>query len=328
MLGWSAAAGFVAWCVLGYAVHERWTTMGLEYGEQLFIIGVFVLSPLVNTPLALKLAEPAGRGGPAWRAAAWLQPFAGAAVFASFFVPVGGLAAALVIPWIAFAICCTAASVGRFFDHRFSRPEEVAIDFGLLLLLPGSLWLAASRLGMTVFGWQEPFVLLLAVHFHFAGLTAPVIVGQAGRRLRTWKSRFHPLYLVLAAGVCLGVPLLATGLSLRSKTLQVAGALLLAFSLGGFCFFSLFMVVPRLAGWTSRILLTLALGCAIWSMHHAGHHTMGVARGAVPRLYTRPRMEHIHGLLNALGFSLLGLLAWVAAQRAELSASKRVEDVR
>lgn len=317
LLGWSAAAGFAAWCVLGHAVHKRWTTLGLEYGEQLFIIGVFILAPLVNVPLALKLAEPSGRGSGAWRLAAWLQPPAAAAAFMSIFLPVGALSASLILPWIAVGACATAAAVGRLHDADGRRIEEISASTGLLLLLPGTLALAASRAGINLFGYEEPYVLLLAVHLHFAGLTAPVIVGQAGRRLRAWKAWGFPLYFALAAGVSLGVPILVAGLALHSKPVEVGGALLLAFALGGYCFFTLFLVLPRLPGRLSRVLLAVALGCAIWSMHHAGHYTMGVARGSTPPLYTRPRMEHIHGLLNAVGFSLLGLLGWLATRRAE-----------
>ncbi len=317
MLGWSAAAGFAVWCLLSAAVHARWTTLGLEWGVQLNITGIFMLGLLVTTPLALLLSAPAGSAGSAaWRAAAWLQPPAAAAAFGSFFVAPGAIAAALVVPWAAMSVCAAATGLGRFLEHRFRQPEELAIDAGLAMLPVGAAWLAASRAGVEPMGFREPFVLLTAVHFHFAGLAATVIVGLAGRRLRAWNSKILPLYLVLAAGVVLGVPLLAAGIASHTK-FEVVAALILAFSLGGFCLFALFAVVPRLDGWPARILLGLALLAAVWSMHYAGHYAAGVARGVIPPKYSLPKMASVHGLLNALGFSLCGLLGWLAAERAE-----------
>lgn len=328
VLGWSAAAGFAVWCALSVAVHARWTTLGLDWGVQLNITGAFLLAPLVTTPLALLLSVPAGnRGSAAWKLAAWLQPAGAAAVLGSFFLAPGPAAAALALPWALMSVCAAATGLGRFLEHRFTLPEELAIDAGLAMLPVGAAWLLASRAGMEPMGFREPFVLLTAVHFHFAGLAATVIVGLTGRRLREWKSKSFPLYLALAAGVVLGVPLLAAGIASRTKFEAVA-ALILAFSLGGFCIFALFAIVPRLRGWPARVLLGLALLSGIWSMHYAGHYAAGIARGIVPPKYSIPKMASIHGLLNALGFSLCGLLAWVAAGPAGLSLTDKEKVIR
>lgn len=328
MLGWSALGGFAAWCVLGELVHKRWTTMGLDWGLQLNITGIFLVAPLITTPLALLLAAPpvGGSGRTAWQWAAMIQPFAAVAVLGSFFAPTGMVAAALILPWIAMAACSALAGLGRFSEHDFSCPEEIVIDIGLVNVLVGALWLAASRAGWGPLVFQEPFVLLGAVHFHFAGFAAPVIVGLAGRRLRTWNSRGRALYVALAAGIVIGLPLIFAGVISHTK-FELVAALILAFSLGGFCLFSLFAVVPRLRGWTGRILLAIAFLSALYSMHYAGHYAAGIARGgAMPAKYALPHMATIHGLLNALGFSLCGLLGWIAVGRAELSSSKSVQE--
>jgi hypothetical protein len=318
VLGWSAMAGFAVWCALSVAVHARWTLLGLEWGLQLNITGVFLLAPLVTTPLALLLGEPQGAGGrKAWMCASLLQPVAAAAVLGSFLLAPGGVAAGLAVPWAIFSLCAAASGLGRFMEHGFSRPEEVAIDVGLSMLPVGAVWLLASRAGQSLAGFSEPFVLLTAVHFHFAGLVAAVIVGLAGRRLRAWNSKALPFYFVLAAGVVFGVPLLAAGIASHTK-FEVVAALILAFSLGGFCIFALFAIVPRLPGWPARILVALAFLSAIWSMHYAGHYAASLGRGGPPpAAYSIPKMATVHGLLNALGFSLCGLLGWVAAGRAE-----------
>jgi hypothetical protein len=310
----SALTGFLAWCALGGAIHLRWTTLNMPWGLQLEIVGFLLLGPLVVVPLALALAAPDpgnSRALSAWRAAVLLQPPATAALFASFFLQPGTPAAALALPWA--ATCAAAGLCGllRFLPRKFARPEECAVDAGLVFLPVGSAWLLASRAGMTPMGFQEPFVLLTAVHFHFAGLAAPVLAGVTGRHIRDWRSSLRTLNHALSFGIVAGVPLLAAGIA-SSRPLELAGALLLAFSVGGFAFFTLFCVVPRVRRGPA-VLLALAALCAVISMHYAGRYAMSHFRGT--DVVSLTRMAGIHGFLNALGFACGGLWGWTMIDR-------------
>lgn len=308
----NAAAGFAAWCLLGLAVHMRWTTLGMEWGLQLEIAGFYILGPLVVSPQAIALGGP-GRsalGGRAWRIAALAQPAAATLAVASFYVAPGTASATLTLPWMGVAVALAACGALRFLERRFSPLEEVWVDAAYVFQPVGAAWLAASRAGMTPMGFQEPIVLLTAVHFQFAGLAAPVFAAALGRQLRAWGGPARPVAHALSAGVVAGVPLLAAGIGLSRQTrhLELAASLLLAFSLGALAIFTLLLVVPRLRRPVPTILLALACGSAVVAMHYAGGYAMSHWRGAAK--ISIPRMVSIHGFLNAAGFAACGMLAW------------------
>lgn len=324
---WSALAGFVAWTALGVATHLRWTTMGMEWGLQLEIVGFFLIAVLVTTPQCLALvATEGGAAGRAWRLAVALQPPAAASAFASFFLAPGAFAAALVAPWALMSAAAAACGVLRFAGRAEGRVEEAFADAGLVFLPVGAAWLAASRAGMTPLGFQEPIVLLTAVHFHFAGLVAPVVAAATGRRLRSWGRPLWPLFVALGGAIVLGVPLLAAGIALSRQTrhVELAGALLLAFGVGGLAVFTLVTVLPRLRRPGPILLLALSCASALASMHYAGRYAMSHWRGA--DAISIPRMVNLHGILNALGFAVLGLWAWDILLRPppEPSSAKNV----
>ena len=313
----SSGAGFVVWCALGIATHERWTTLGMEWGPQLEIVGFFLLAPLVLAPLGLALAGPGEGTGDLWRRAVWLQPPAAAGVFASFFLPVGDLAAALAVPWTLLGATLALCGLKGFASRGFSRWEETCFDAAFVNIAVGAGWLVASRAGMNPMGFKEPMIVLAAVHFHFAGFTTLVMAGMAGRRLRAWGRPAWAFYVPVAAAMILSIPLLMAGIatSAETRTVEVPTALLLAASVTAYALLVLFAIVPRLRRPVPVILLVLSSGSALLSMHYAVRFALGNWRGvaAVPL----PRMITLHGFLNALGFTLCGGVAWALLGREE-----------
>jgi hypothetical protein len=145
-------------------------------------------------------------------------------------------------------------------------------------------------------GFGEPVVLLTAVHFHYAAFTALVWTGCAARRLpATWGRR------ATVAGVAVGTPLLAAGITL-APWLELAGALLLAGSLGWLAV-RVLASAPRAGG----LLVRISAVSVLFSMPLAVAYAWGQVATPLVSLAT---MARLHGTANALGFGLCGLIGW------------------
>ena len=287
---------------------------------------VLMLGPGVAIPLGLALALERDVA----------EPFPGAMLPARVITSAAPLAAAAgVLGWLAppghqgaiaaasvhAVVCALAGLVGlvRLWSRRkdrFGPLQELAIDVGLLLLPVAGIWFLASRAAVSLAGFEEPVVTFTAAHFHFAGFTAPIIIGGVGRLLlddapRKGRSIIRALYRISAIAVCAGVPLTAIGIA-TNHTVEAISAVVLA---SGMLIASSVMVfaASRRAALVSKIaaalfvvsgttlLLTMTLAATFALTSSAGRGSS--LSGAVP-LQT---MIDWHGGANAIGFSLAGL---------------------
>ena len=176
------------------------------------VIAFFVLpGAFVVVPAAVRLADPfvdtgARRFG-RWRVV-WLAWFPAAnALFASFQCEVGAMAGLLAAPWLLWTLFVALLGMLRAAERGGGPWAEVAIDAGLVYLAIGGVWLLAARFGVSLLGFEEPWLSLTAAHFHFAGPVLPIVTGSLARRL---PGRFGEL---AAAGAVIGVPLVAIGIT-------------------------------------------------------------------------------------------------------------------
>jgi hypothetical protein len=79
---------------------------------------------------------------------------------------------------------------------------------------------------------------------------------------------------------------------------------------------------PRLA----QVLLVISVASVIAATGCAILFTLGDARGEV--WMSIPQMARTHGILNAFGFSLCGLLGWSLAARETVQVSRTVAQRR
>lgn len=321
--GWSrtsALAGGLAWAALlvppwPFTAHVLWI-------ERIVILG-----PLVIAPLALYLAGLGLSPGPAARChalAARCQPLGAALGLVGLYPRPGLLAAALACGWLLvtglYALCGLARLRAR--GLRPWAASELAIDAGLLYLPVGGVWLVASRLGVPFLGFSEPWVMLTAAHFHFAGLAAPVIAGAVGRALRaaTPGPGWVRAYDVAATGVMAGPPLVAAGIALW-PVVEVVSAVVLSVALLLLTAVSLRVVVPALRPRLAGALLGVAVSSLLLSMSCACAYAVG-AFLAIDVLLL-PTMVWVHGLVNAIGFGAGGLIAFAVATPGVSSPAPR-----
>lgn len=291
-----AALGTTVWAAALFVLQPDWAA------------ALLLLAPLALTPLALALHLPAaewsslpllGRAGVAG------QLPAAVLLACAFLLPPGLRAGLLAAPW--FAVTCLIAGYGlhRLRQRGRASPEEMIGDLGMVYLAVGGGWVLLSRAGLPPLGFGEPIVLLTGVHFHYAGFLLPILTGLAGLKLHGGTAR------LAAAAVGAGVPLVALGITLSphgirfvewgaSWFLAAAGLLVTLLQLR----LAFRARQPLARGLFAASGLALAAGMVL-----AAVYALGVYWGR--EWLTIPDMLPWHGALNALGFAVPGLLAWL-----------------
>ncbi len=294
---WSVVAGGTAWTALAAGAAVGLLRLGI-------IEVLFLLAPLVLLPLGLPLVagEPTSRP---LRLAALLQPWSAALAAVSFFLPPGAPAAALAAPWFLVTALVALAGLVRLPAAVRGGLADLLICVGMLFLPVGGFGLVASRAGFPLGGFPEPIILLTAIHFHYTGFAAPLLVALAGRRAARMGGS-GPLFAFSAIGTIAATPLIATGF-VFSPALKLAAIVWLTIALAAGAALQL-RILPSLASRGARLLLacsalSILAGMALAAVFGLGEFTRKAWIGI-------PAMARTHGVLNGIGFALLGLLAW------------------
>jgi hypothetical protein len=274
---------------------------------------LFLLGPLVVVPLGLELfGRLETEIGGTWliRAARAIQFPAALLAVASFFFERGPRATALVVPW--FFVGGLVGCFGLLLLFSRSRKTlRIACVIASFLYLPiGSAWLIASRFGLNPVGFQEPIVLLTAVHFHFAGFAGPLMTAAAAGALERTSSTARKLFGVVAAGVLAGPGALAAGFVVGPH-LKLAAALLLVVSEAGLAVFFLVAIRHLEPRWT-RGFVALSAASLLGAMGLAALWAIG--EFPLQQFVHLAEMAKFHGTANALGFTICGLLGWTFSQ--------------
>jgi hypothetical protein len=190
-----------------------------------------------------------------------------------------------------------------------SRLWRIAGCVARIDMAVGGAWLVASRLGRLPMGIQEPIGLLTAVHFHFAGFATATIAGATLRFAETRMGESYGLLRWLRRVVVLVMvmPILVAAGFAISPGLKTVAAMVFSASVAALAGF-VWMCAGRVEG-TARNFLRVAAGAVLVGMALSGAYA--VADFVKSDLLLIPRMASTHGLLNAVGFCLLGLLGWI-----------------
>jgi hypothetical protein len=212
----------------------------------------------------------------------------------SFLVPQGPVAAALAVPWMLESGMLALWALKR-------RPAPLIVTVGLLSIPIGSFWLVVNRLGVQPMGFSPAIILLTAVHFHFGTFATFILLGMSQRALpgqRLLAAVAIPAPFVLAAGITF------------SRPLETAAGWAFAAAVGLSALVILVGVVPRMRRRAAAVLLSISAASALPGMAFAAIYAWN------HELIDIPLMAQTHGVLNALGFSLCGMLAWTIEARA------------
>jgi|SRR5690348_3440714 len=305
---WSAIAGAILWSILVAA--------NLAGAADLTLIELLLLmAPLVVVPLGIGLVFDAQsvRTLPRFVRLVLNAQFPCAVLgLASFFLAPGKEAAWLAAAWLLSCALLNLCSLLWILRHRPNWLDAATLALSHLYLLIGSVWLVTSRAGLSPMGFQEPIVLLTAIHFHYAGFAAPILakVTNAGmaKRGRTASS----LLVLVTLGILAGPGLLAIGFVTEPQVKLMAAALVALSEIGLGCFLFKTLFVQGSA--TGKAFLGFSAASVFFTMALVIAWSVGeYRREPILDLY---QMEQLHGTSNALGFILCGLLGWTLSRNA------------
>jgi hypothetical protein len=297
--------GAVAWLAIAAGFLFGW--LQLDVVELLFL-----LLPWVVVPLAISLIpslDGSGRVGIQLSGLSWIMLAAAMLATLSFFQPAGPRAASLASAWFLLCIWFAVEGLRRVLRYRAQSFSQFCFAAGEAYLIVGGTWFVASRLGLQPIGFQEPIVLLTAVHFHFAGFLSAVFAGLTYERLR--ETRWSKPLRTALASVVVGPGLLGLAFLVGPK-LKLAAVMLIV--LGQF---GLATGMVRVAVGTEnpvgRTMLLLSSGCVAAGMVLAA--TWALGEYPLQSFVDLAHMERYHGVLNAVGFGVCGLIGWMKASR-------------
>ena len=280
--------------------------------QRVLLLGVLVIVPL-GLALITSLSESRSQ---LIAVAAQAQPFAAWAVIISAFRPPGLIATGLSALWLIITGLIGLEGFLRLFGLRkFDVPvvANISVIAGMVYLPVGAVWLIMSRLGIQFLGFGDTIVLLTAVHFHFAGFAAPLLVGLTGYQLRN-STVVQTLLVFVTICVIAGTPLVAAGITV-SPIVALLGAIVISLGLFGLALLNFVWIIPNITSWLPRLLLIISSIACLPAMALAGVYAYSIVFQKL--IVDIPQMTMTHGLLNAFGFSLCGLAAWVLMVKRE-----------
>jgi hypothetical protein len=290
--------------LLGGAIWASWWWMlGPSLTTALLMAG-----PLLMVPLGL-IADQGVRTS--WQnTASWLQLPAALLLLLSVGQPQGWSATVLALPWFLVTLLLAFHGLARLLPRHRHRPAELCIDAAYVFIIVGGAWVLLDRFGARPLGYDPLIVQLTAIHFHFAGYVLPLLAGLLGR------SRPEGTPSIVAIGVLGGIPLVAGGLVQSQLTGDTTGEWIASWTLAiaGASVALLQLLEARHRRGLIGVLLGLSAVSLLVGMFFAAAYGFSRAQGAL--WPTIADMIAYHGVTNALGFSLLGILAYAAAPPA------------
>jgi hypothetical protein len=211
-----------------------------------------------------------------------------------------------------------AENEGRLLGEAGLLCHAIGFDAALVYLPGGALWHMLSLLEVPILGFEPAIVRLTAVHLHYVGFALPLLTGMTLRRVEHSQARTSsPLSEFISSTLCiaalLNFPIIAGAMTLAQHTAwrgpELAAVLLLSAALSVLAIWQV-----RAAMAASRPAVLMLLGVSAISLATAMALAVIYAAGRYlgADWLDIPAMLPTHGMLQAVGFALCGLLAWHA----------------
>ncbi|MFC4736102.1 YndJ family transporter [Bacillus daqingensis] len=273
------------------------------------VSAALVLSFLILIPLLLHIAVPKRPNMKAEFILRWLSQ-------RSFLAGIFGLASVTFEPlvlsivlasiWFLFMLVVALCGAWRIYRRGLYPAEETIIDVGLLFTGVGGIWLILWQAGIDqVLPYDELTMSLTTVHYHYSAVVIPVLTGAFGRLLVSLRGDTGTAYRFLAIGAAIGSPLIALGV-IQGPPLELVYVTIYAGLLYWLSIWWL-MLLPKMTLRT-RACLLLACTSLLVSMGVTFLYAFGVTFQVDIISYSM--MFVWHGAVNAIGFSLFGVLGW------------------
>ena len=237
---------------------------------------------------------------PAW-------PLAGLAGTASLIVGRGTTAVILAVAYAAVTIALAVAAVERFWRRRSIAPAEIAVLTAMVSPSVAAVSLVAERGGRELLGFDLAVLALTVVHFHYAGFAAALIAGLVHTAVPGALSAVPPLAVPAGMAVVFAGYFTTSAVELAGTVILTAGMWLTGWLVWE-------QIRPLAASQLTRVLFGVSAGALAATMLLALDWAAGQVWDAVPHLSLHA-MAATHGVVNAVFFALVGLIAWRRFQR-------------
>lgn len=267
---------------------------------------ILALAMVVVVPLGLRLIDDDRRRlGPVGQ----VWPFAGLLGGLSLLLDRGdAFAVALACCYASVTAWLAVLALLRLLRRRSPAPVEVAVLTAMVAPAVAASSLIAERGGWELLGFGMTTQLLTVAHFHYAGFAAALVAGLTASRAPS------PSSSVAAVTVPVGIALVFLGY-FTGDGVELAGAVVLTAGMWLLGWTVWRDVAPSARGRVTRALFGVSAAVLAVTMLLALSWAAGHVWDTVPHL-SLTWMAATHGLANALGFALCGLLAWRRVQRA------------
>lgn len=261
------------------------------------LLGVVIAAGMiVVVPLGLRLID----GIPAPTYQAW--PAAGTLGAVSWLLPRGPAAALLAAGYGLATVALAGLALRRLLRRRSLAPRELAVLTALAAPSVAGVSLVAERYGSHLLGFGLPTLSLTVAHFHYAGFAAALIAA-----LTCAHTADRPLSNTAAVCVPAGIAVVFAGF-FTSELVELLGAAILTAGLWLAAYLSWHRIRRAATDAATRLLLAVAAVTPIGTMLLA----LAWAAGRAADL-PHPSLSFMvatHGVANAVGFALCGILAW------------------
>ncbi|TDD27167.1 hypothetical protein E1218_11245 [Kribbella turkmenica] len=216
----------------------------------------------------------------------------------SLWLPRGPVSIALASVYLAGTLLLIALAAHDFLRNKRLHPREIALYTALATPSIAALALVAERSSYELFGFTLTVLSLTVAHFHFAGFAAALIAFLvAGPRTTTGDAA--AVSVPLGTGIVLLGFFLGDPVELSGAAVLTAGMWLVGWNLWR---------RSRATDRTTGVLLTTSAATLVVTMLLALSWALG---HVAPTPYLPLEwMVATHGLANAVGFALCGVLAW------------------
>ena len=188
--------------------------------------------------------------------------------------------------------------------------ERLPVAGGWLFIAVGGLWFISLIVGKSPSGYDLRFTMLTALHFHFAGFALPIMTGRLMHFSRTNKLAMTKILTIISPVLLVSIPTVGIGIAFSPFIEFVASTVLLTCcTMLALCQIHCAGFIKSYSGWLlSASATALIASCVMAFIYAIGEYTDNETLAI-------PLMIASHGLLNSLGFSLLGLVGWTIYQK-------------
>ncbi|MFJ5621900.1 YndJ family protein [Peribacillus loiseleuriae] len=199
--------------------------------------------------------------------------------------------------YLLFTFVVALYGLDRFLMIGFTHIEEFSINMAMIYLAMGGIWYFAYTANIDT-GFTPMLTWLTAIHFHYSAFLLPIFVGFLGRVYKPQSYRLITSIILLAPMI------VAVGITF-STVIELLSVIAYMIGIYGVIHLSCQAAFSRALQKWLVCLSFAALGITIlFSLLYASGNLFGSHSISIDF------MLHFHGIVNAIGFALTGIIGW------------------